>query len=137
MEPNGVPGGLHERLLKVLVLVDVLDQSVPVNVALGVSAHRGVQVEERHLVLRVGNGLTVNDERVNLGLPRPRPRPTTISTTAVPDNRPRLGVGHAPRLDVGRELRFAGLAGHVVQGALLDIDVVVALLGVGAGWRRR
>lgn len=127
VQPDGVPGGFHERFPKMFALVDVLNQSVAVGVALGVSAHRRVQVEEGHLVLRDEHRLAVDNERVDLG----RPRPLHCSVT----DRSGLRVGHAPRLDEGGGIRPAGLAGDEVQEALLDINVVVTLFDVGTGRR--
>lgn len=62
VQPNGIPCRLHELVRKIFVFVDALDQRVPVDVALGVSAHRRIQVEEGHLARWVGDRLAVDDK---------------------------------------------------------------------------
>lgn len=127
VQPNCVPGGFHERFPKMFALIYVLNQGIAVHVALGVSTHRRVHVKKGHLVLRVWDRLAVNDERVDFARP-------WFRLGVIPD-RSRLGVGHAPRLDGGGDVRLAVLASDMVQVALLDIDIVVPLFGVGTRWR--
>lgn len=71
MQPNGVPRRLPQLVGKDFVLVDALDQRVPVDVTLAVSAYRRVQVEERHLIGGVGDRLSVDDKRIYVNRPLP------------------------------------------------------------------
>lgn len=129
VQPNRVPSGFHEFFPKMFALVNALDQSVAVNVALGVSAHRRVYVKKRHLVCRVGDRLAVDNKRVNFRRPRSPSRSVADMSS--------LGVGHAPRVDGGGDILLTVLAGDMVQETLLHIDVVVAFVGVGARFCRR
>lgn len=95
MQPNGVPRRLPELVCKDFVLVDALDQRVPVDVALGVSAHRRVQVEERHLVRRIGDRLSVDHKRFYMNRPLPGSSQRSSSGAAAGDGSG-LGVAHAP-----------------------------------------